>query len=319
MIRLLSENSLRSLVQTEGIAQAAAIAARTDQLDDGLRRLLPVIGAWSLAERVTAMRIVAGAEPSLLAHWPQELAKCSPPLPSELNDARCNEGAVVIGTRAVLIARSGGESIALVVEGHRRSSIEGLAYQYQLIRMTRQIETLMERSRHIQHLETLGRTDSLTGLPNRRALEETLVHYCASTSGTDRSLSLALLDLDDFKHFNDTLGHPAGDWLLKAFAERLRKGLRRDDFVCRYGGEEFCVVLPSASGEQAQAVLADIRARLHAETDVSFPAFSAGIATWHYPEPAERLLARADEALYQAKAGGKDQSVIADQPPAPGS
>jgi diguanylate cyclase (GGDEF)-like protein len=118
-------------------------------------------------------------------------------------------------------------------------------------------------------------------------------------------MSVAMIDLDHFKRFNDTYGHPAGDKLLRAAALNWRGHLRSIDQLARYGGEEFIVLLPVADGEQAVGVLERLRI-----VTPSGQTFSAGVAVWNGAETAAELIARADRALYQAKTSGRNRTVI---------
>jgi len=322
MVRLLSARALQATTLTQGIADAAAIAAQADRLDDGLERLLPVVGAWAVAERVTAFALADG-QSALLESWPPGTEPCPPPAAALVARACADEGAVVDGPHAVIVAdwSEGADdgagaapsavAVAVVVEGAARARFDALTYHYQLIRMAAQLETLVSRSRHIEHLESLGRTDSLTGLPNRRALEERLDLERTVTRRRHEPLTLAMIDLDDFKSYNDTHGHPAGDDLLQRFAEALRGSVRSTDFVARYGGEEFCVLLSNTSSAGAEALIDQLRHLLRSGALTARPAFSAGIATWTEGESNHDLLKRADRALYAAKAAGKDRSVVA--------
>jgi diguanylate cyclase len=135
-----------------------------------------------------------------------------------------------------------------------------------------------------------------------RALERDL----AAARRNERRLAVALVDLDHFKAYNDANGHPDGDLLLRGAARAWSSRLRAGDLLARYGGEEFVVVLPDAGGEY-EAVSAIERVR-HATPTVTA---SAGLAIWDGHEPAAQLLRRADGALYEAKRGGRDRTVLA--------
>ncbi len=317
MIRLLSARALQATTLTQGIADAAAIAAQADRLDDGLERLLPVIGAWAVADRVTAYAVADG-DAAVLESWPVEIGPCPPPPADLLARACADQGAAVDGSHAVIVADWSGDAgagparvaVAVVVEGAHRARFDALTYHYQLSRMAAQLETLVSRSRHIEHLETLGRTDSLTGLPNRRALEERLDLERSVTRRRQEPLTLAMIDLDDFKAYNDTHGHPAGDDLLQRFAEALRGSVRSSDFVARYGGEEFCVLLPNTAAPGAEALIDQLRNLLRSGALPARPSFSAGVATWGEGDTSHELLKRADRALYAAKHAGKDRTVV---------
>jgi diguanylate cyclase len=166
-----------------------------------------------------------------------------------------------------------------------------------------------EREELIRALHEQTRKDPLTELPNRRWLDEELPRELARASRAGVDLCAAMIDLDHFKQFNDDHGHPAGDRLLHASAEQWRSALRASDFLARHGGEEFVVLLPDCSLSDARAVIE----RLRAATPLG-ETCSAGVACWDREEPAESLTARADAALYQAKADGRDRTVVADTP-----
>jgi diguanylate cyclase (GGDEF)-like protein len=161
-------------------------------------------------------------------------------------------------------------------------------------------------------VERLAVSDELTRLPNRRATQEVLA---TATSHARRGLlpvTIAMLDLDHFKQINDTLGHAAGDAVLEGFAEVSRKLLREGDVLGRWGGEEFLLILPGASPEQAQAALQRLQAAVR---DTLLPdrpvTFSAGVAPHRGAEAAETVLQRADAAMYEAKRGGRDRVSVA--------
>jgi diguanylate cyclase (GGDEF)-like protein len=311
MFRMVSTRALSATHLTQGIADAAAITARADRLDDGMQRLLPVIGAWALADRVTVF-VLDERSTTMFDHWPVGSEPCPSPPTDLVESARAESGAAVDGGVAVILAETGapGELLVVVVEGPPRNRFEAVNYHYQLVRMADQFGTLVTRSQRIAHLETLSSTDGLTGLPNRRALEERLdLERSVSLQRSD-PLSLVMIDIDDFRLYNDSFGHPAGDELLRRFADALRASVRGADFVARYGGEEFCLLLPATTGEGAAALTHHLRKLLGSQDEDTTPAFSAGIATWDGRESNHQLLMRADSALYAAKEDGKDRSVI---------
>ncbi len=314
MIRLLAGRALQSTTLTQGIADAAAIAAQSDRFDTGLERLLPVIGTWVLADRVTAFES-AGETFLPIETWPQDIEACSEPRPELVARARAEHGAAIDGARGLMVATAdphadlSDASVVVVIEGATRAKLDSLTYHFQLTRMADQIQTLLRRSRHIEHLESLGRTDSLTGLPNRRALEERLDEIGGACRHPDGPASLAMIDIDNFKRYNDTHGHPAGDALLRAFASILRSGVRSNDFVARYGGEEFCLLLPATSIEGATQLIEQLRRKVGSAPATADAAFSAGVASWAEAESVEDLMSRADAAMYEAKRSGKARTV----------
>jgi diguanylate cyclase (GGDEF)-like protein len=154
----------------------------------------------------------------------------------------------------------------------------------------------------------VARTDELTGLPNRRALNEQLPARMQAASRHRRVLCLAMLDLDNFKAFNDDRGHQEGDRLLQASAVAWRGELRDEDLLARYGGEEFTVIL-DAPVHQAREILE----RLRAATPMA-QTCSVGLTQWDRHESPEVLIARADDALYRAKHAGRDRIELAVAP-----
>ncbi|MFL5884799.1 MAG: GGDEF domain-containing protein, partial [Thermoleophilaceae bacterium] len=164
----------------------------------------------------------------------------------------------------------------------------------------------IERADLLARLELVARTDDLTGLPNRRAWDEQLPLELARAGRGEWPVCVAMLDLDHFKEFNDKLGHQSGDRLLKASAAAWRTQLRATDTLTRYGGEEFAIVLPNCSLENATELLERVRGVTPAAQTAS-----AGVATWDGVETPTVLVARADAALYEAKHAGRDRVVIA--------
>lgn len=161
-----------------------------------------------------------------------------------------------------------------------------------------------EREKLLARVEAMARTDELTGVANRRALDEELRRELARAARMGHQVSIALLDLDRFKAYNDCHGHLAGDELLRDAATAWRLTIRQIDFIARYGGEEFIVILPSCPPGNAAAVIERLRAATPGEQTVS-----AGVAVWDGSESAESILMRADRALYEAKRAGRDRMV----------
>ncbi|RFF31731.1 GGDEF domain-containing protein [Wenzhouxiangella sediminis] len=173
------------------------------------------------------------------------------------------------------------------------------------------------RERSERRLREMAATDTLTGLPNRNLLEETFERLRAAASHDGRALSILLMDLDHFKDINDAHGHAAGDRALVAFAHRLRSELRDEDFLCRFGGEEFLALLPGTTKEVARQVAERLRlawreqpARWCEEAADSPHTVSVGIATVGGDgADLDTLLRSADQRLYRAKAEGRDRIV----------
>jgi diguanylate cyclase (GGDEF)-like protein len=159
----------------------------------------------------------------------------------------------------------------------------------------------------LERLSAQATTDGLTGLANRRAWDERLAHEIAAARRSGSTLTLALLDFDHFKRFNEAHGHAAGDRLLCAFARRALTALREVDVLARWGGEEFAVLLPSCPSEAAAASILD---RIRSSVPYN-QSCSVGLATWDGREKVEELMRRADDALYLVKSRGRDMVVSA--------
>ena len=160
--------------------------------------------------------------------------------------------------------------------------------------------------------------DGLTALYNRRWLEEALPRYVTRFARDNKPLSLLMIDVDHFKHFNDTHGHPAGDAVLIAVAHCLRNNVRPGDFVARYGGEEFVVILAHADQAIAVTVAERLREAVSREavrskdgTDLPRVTISVGAALLSPGQPADALVAAADGALYESKRSGRNRVTLA--------
>jgi diguanylate cyclase (GGDEF)-like protein len=151
--------------------------------------------------------------------------------------------------------------------------------------------------------------DELTGIPNRRAAREALPEVIRAGGG-----SVCLVDLDHFKRVNDTYGHEEGDRILRAAAHILQASLRDEDLVARWGGEEFLLILPEAPPEGAAVVAERCRAALRTIEANAPVTASFGIAPLTTVDDIDVSLARADDALYDAKAAGRDCVVLREAP-----
>lgn len=187
------------------------------------------------------------------------------------------------------------------------------------------VRTQIRRKRFSDYLRNqiresveLSITDPLTGLHNRRYMERHLKTLISDAQRSGRSLSVLIADIDHFKSVNDTYGHDAGDMVLKEFSDRFRRYTRGVDLACRLGGEEFLIIMPDTDrslawqvGERVRECVASQAFRIGQGQEIWVTA-SVGLATWDGAEDtSEALFKRADNALYAAKRGGRNQVVSA--------
>jgi diguanylate cyclase (GGDEF)-like protein len=171
----------------------------------------------------------------------------------------------------------------------------------------------IENARRYREARQLAETDALTGFFNQKYFHDTLRRESLRAQRYNRRLALVVIDLDDFKAVNDRIGHLAGDAVLAQVAERLRNEIRSVDIGCRVGGDEFGVIMPESTSEDAEQLFQ----RMHdAVSTMPVPGgqrvrISAGIAELRHGETAAGLFERADSAMYRAKEQGKDRAAVA--------
>jgi diguanylate cyclase (GGDEF)-like protein len=200
------------------------------------------------------------------------------------------------------------------------SAVQGIRLYHELAESREQLQRLnneLHERMSIQH--HLARTDPLTGIPNRRFIDETVDAECSRSLRYGQTLSLVLADLDHFKRINDAFGHAAGDDSLRFVARLARETCRRVDIVGRYGGDEFIFVLPATPLDEAAAFADRFREGLASASlpfDAADPVFltvSVGVAEWDGAtmDGPKLLVSHADSAMYQAKASGRNRTTVA--------
>jgi diguanylate cyclase len=201
-------------------------------------------------------------------------------------------------------------AVHAVVDGTRERLNEEHARAGELERRVLELEGELRR------LSDEVSTDALTQVANRRGLLQAFEAERARSQRERAALAVGLIDIDNFKKLNDSLGHAAGDEALKALAARTKEGLRPVDHVARFGGEEFVVLLPGADVDEGQQLLTRLQRQLSAslfmhEGREVFVTFSAGVTALRDGEALDSALERADRALYEAKRTGKNKTCMA--------
>lgn len=183
------------------------------------------------------------------------------------------------------------------------------------------LQSVSESSRslsdELDRVRQLSLTDELTSLPNRRAFQRRLEDEAARVNRYGYPLTVAMIDLDEFKSINDTYGHAVGDRVLVAYATKILSTFRHHDLVARYGGEEFAVLLPNTGLQGVLRALEKVRLHVPNVTvptdhqEIKAPTFSAGVAVYRPGETADNFVSRADGALYHAKRLGRNRTEVA--------
>lgn len=186
-----------------------------------------------------------------------------------------------------------------------------------IVPLAAQASIAIENSRLYKRTQQMSITDGLTGLYNQRYLQETLHKLAAQADQNGSPLGLIILDIDFFKHYNDTNGHLEGNKVLIELARIITKSVDKLHVPCRFGGEEFVVLLPETSIEEAQRTAEQIRSLVE-----QFPfhnaqsqpngavTVSVGLASYRHGMSIQQLQDRADTALYEAKRSGKNQVIV---------
>jgi two-component system cell cycle response regulator len=191
-----------------------------------------------------------------------------------------------------------------------------------LRRVLKERQLSSERTRMMQKLQKLATTDGLTKLYNSRSFYSQLELEVDRYNRYKHPLSLLLLDIDNFKEFNDNFGHLEGDKVLVRFSQIIKSCLRTNDSAYRYGGEEFTVILPETNGDEAKTVAQRIRSSLETEKFKPIPdknakiTISIGVTQYFPKEELSAFIRRADKAMYLSKKNGRNRvSVLLAEPP----
>jgi diguanylate cyclase len=204
----------------------------------------------------------------------------------------------------------------MLVQGMLRETQQIMAQNEALeSRLSESTQEIDDLRQHLAEVQREAMTDALTGIPNRKFFDQTLLEEIASAEAEGTELCLLLADIDHFKKFNDTYGQRVGDEVLKVVAHTLKDGIKGRDTSARYGGEEFAVILPRTTLENAATVAEEIRSTLaHRKlqnrrkgNSYGKVTLSIGVARYRPGESVGSFVERADAALYRAKSGGRNR------------
>ena len=231
-------------------------------------------------------------------------------------EIECFDGSrkIILNSAVPLVGESGSIEGAIIVNqdisAQKRDEAVVMRAKESVEATSRELAAALDRER------TLGRIDDLTGLTNRRHFFDLAAHAVSEAARYHHGLALVMFDIDNFKHTNDTLGHQAGDLLLKRIAKVGRTHLRESDIFARYGGDEFVILLPHTHAHEAALVADRMRGDLSAQSivmkqDVVAVTISSGIAELlPQNDSLDALIHRADIALYQAKNEGRNRTKL---------
>ena len=255
---------------------------------------LPLLGSWRQEGRARAMTI--------RYRFPTETATPANAVQIGVLLPLIGDEEAAVGTLGVFWRRSVAEP-----NDEQLAAIEDLAAM---------AGRALLNARRFHELRELSVRDPLTGLHNRHYFHETLAHEVQRAHRYDRRLALIFFDIDDFKAINEEIGHLGGDAVLEEAAQRLRSVVRGADIPCRVGGDEFAVILPEASIEEAQRLFQRVQLAVQGQPIGLVPSvrLSAGIAELGRDDDGTSFFRRVDEALYRAKRSGKGTVVAAEEP-----
>jgi two-component system, cell cycle response regulator len=218
---------------------------------------------------------------------------------------------------------TGTSDVATKVRGFDLGAVDYITKPFDTAELRARVRAALRTKRYLDLLSVRAQIDGLTGLYNRAYFDQRLAEEVSAASRYGRRVSLLLVDLDHFKRVNDTFGHPFGDLVLQRTGETLQASLRTTDAACRYGGEEFAIVMTETSLQSASLAAERIRLRIAAMAlapkGVPYQVTaSLGVASTDSLEPGPHmtpaaLLEAADDALYEAKFGGRNRVCLAEK------
>ena len=240
---------------------------------------------------------------------------------SRAHRAQTDYGRTLEGAAGSLETAEAGPQVRAIVSGlsaaTQRMRRDNETLERKLEASTREIARLSE---HLEQVRRDSMTDALTNLANRKAFDEQLDAACEAAANEGARLSLAVIDIDHFKRFNDTWGHQTGDQVLRYVASVMGRVARAPRVAARYGGEEFAMIFPGETAEQVETALEAVRKEIASRSlrrrstndELGAVTISAGFAVHRASESCASLLERADAALYASKRAGRNRVTSAE-------
>lgn len=312
VMREIVQAGLRAADRFDRLTETFDVILRAEGFESSLAGFLPLAAAQLRADRIDVFAVPVRGDASRLVSWP---TTDGPKQPRALPEGDERTGSELRPDGAVVWASQEGRLIVLDVAGDFSSGRHRLSFQTAARQLSQALQLLLLHASFLTHLESLGRTDPLTGLANRLQLVDHIAHECNVARRRFEPLTVAMIDIDHFKAYNDEHGHLEGDRALVLFSSLLQQRVRGTDYAFRYGGEEFCLLLPNTPATEAACVVDEMRALTEALPTRRTLSFSAGVITWNGTDDAEGLLRRADNALYTAKSDGRARTVVAPSEP----
>lgn len=330
-LKALSEYRVLDTLPEQGYDDITRLAAYICKTPIALVSLVDASRQWFKSKVGLSVQETARSE-AFCAHallQPQQMLLVE----DALTDARFSDNRLVVGPpyirfyAGVPLLTPSGEALGTLCVIDTQPRKMGATDQEALSRLARQVMIQLELRKTAfaiqqaeQELQRLNQaliaqtlTDPLTQVNNRRALEISLVREWERAFRYSQPLSLLMLDVDDFKSYNDKFGHQAGDEVLRRVANIISCDARQPDFVARYGGEEFVIVLPETDSGGALHIAERIRYKIEQTTWTQRPVtVSIGVASYGSQADAGALLSQADQAMYRAKQAGRNCVMIAE-------
>ncbi|HEY7602663.1 MAG TPA: GGDEF domain-containing protein [Gaiellaceae bacterium] len=318
----------RAQLELRWARQLSALSETLD-LDELLSRVLQgaaqlangdasAVALWGKGEPpiVKAMNLTSEEALPLLGSWPSESRSRALTVRYRLPGESVAVNAVQLGLLLPLSSEPASPTGTLGIFWRRAADEPDEDSLASLEELALAAGRAIENARQFRELHELAVRDPLTGLHNRRYFHETLAHEVKRAHRYDRRLAMLFFDLDDFKGINEEIGHLGGDAVLAEVAQRLRLVVRGADIPCRVGGDEFAVILPESSLEDASLFFGRLQLAIQGQPIGRIPSLqiSAGMAELQRDDDATSLFRRVDQALYRAKRAGKGRVMAADEP-----